>query len=150
MGSKKTPHSSPSSGNNIAETSGRDSANHFEVAGKRYKRKRPRVDDNAYQAIVSSYREDPTNKPKTREEKMALLEANCIWQGAEGGKGSDVNAAEVTRYLEISKALRTPSSTIYRIVREMVIAEFLESAAGSYLRLGPAFIKFNRIINFVS
>ena len=30
----------------------------------------------------------------------------------------------------------------------MVLAEFLESAAGSYFRLGPAFIKFNRIINF--
>ncbi len=50
--------------------------------------------------------------------------------------------------LEISKALETPSSTIYRIIREMVSAEFLESAAGSYFRLGPAFIKFNRIINF--
>ena len=50
--------------------------------------------------------------------------------------------------LEISKALETPSSTIYRIIREMVLAEFLESAAGSYFRLGPAFIKLNRIINF--
>ena len=50
--------------------------------------------------------------------------------------------------LEIAKALETPSSTIYRIIREMVLAEFLESAAGSYFRLGPAFIKFNRIINF--
>ena len=49
--------------------------------------------------------------------------------------------------LEIAKALETPSSTIYRIIREMVSAEFLESAAGSYFRLGPAFIKFNRIIN---
>ena len=50
--------------------------------------------------------------------------------------------------IEISKSLKTPSSTIYRIVREMVTAEFLESASGSYFRLGPAFIKFNRIINF--
>ena len=50
--------------------------------------------------------------------------------------------------IEISKELETPSSTIYRIIREMVLAEFLESAAGSYFRLGPAFIKFNRIINF--
>jgi len=48
---------------------------------------------------------------------------------------------------EISDKLKTPSSTIYRIVREMVLAEFLESAAGSYFRLGPAFIKFNRIID---
>ena len=30
----------------------------------------------------------------------------------------------------------------------MVTGEFLESASGSYFRLGPAFIKFNRIINF--
>ena len=45
---------------------------------------------------------------------------------------------------EISEKLKTPSSTIYRIVREMVLAEFLESAAGAYFRLGPAFIKFNR------
>ena len=30
----------------------------------------------------------------------------------------------------------------------MVSAEFLESATGSYFRLGPAFIKFDRIINF--
>lgn len=29
----------------------------------------------------------------------------------------------------------------------MVLAEFLESAAGAYFRLGPAFIKFNRTIN---
>ena len=48
---------------------------------------------------------------------------------------------------EISNELKTPSSTIYRIVREMVVAEFLESAAGSYFRLGPAFIKYNRTIN---
>ena len=48
---------------------------------------------------------------------------------------------------EISEKLKTPSSTIYRIVREMVLAEFLESAAGAYFRLGPAFIKFNRTIN---
>jgi DNA-binding IclR family transcriptional regulator len=48
---------------------------------------------------------------------------------------------------EISEKLKTPSSTIYRTVREMVLAEFLESAEGSYFRLGPAFIKFNRIIN---
>ena len=48
---------------------------------------------------------------------------------------------------EISEKLKTPSSTIYRIVREMVLAEFLESAAGAYFRLGPVFIKFNRTIN---
>ena len=48
---------------------------------------------------------------------------------------------------EISEELKIPSSTIYRTVREMVLADFLESAAGSYFRLGQAFIKFNRIIN---
>ena len=48
---------------------------------------------------------------------------------------------------EISEELKVPSSTIYRTVREMVSADFLESAAGSYFRLGQAFIKFNRIIN---
>ena len=48
---------------------------------------------------------------------------------------------------EISDKLKAPSSTIYRIVRELVLSEFLESAAGAYFRLGPAFIKFNRTIN---
>jgi DNA-binding IclR family transcriptional regulator len=48
---------------------------------------------------------------------------------------------------EISDKLEAPSSTIYRIVRELVLSEFLESAAGAYFRLGPAFIKFNRTIN---
>ena len=48
---------------------------------------------------------------------------------------------------EISQELKVPASTVYRIVREMVLADFLESAAGSYFRLGQAFIKFNRIIN---
>ena len=49
--------------------------------------------------------------------------------------------------VEISQELKVPASTVYRIVREMVLAEFIESAAGSYFRLGQAFIKFNRIIN---
>ena len=49
--------------------------------------------------------------------------------------------------LEISDKLKTPSSTIYRIVRELVLSDFLESATGAYFRLGPAFIKFNRTIN---
>jgi len=48
---------------------------------------------------------------------------------------------------EISDKLKTPSSTIYRIVRELVLSDFLESATGAYFRLGPAFIKFNRTIN---
>ena len=56
-------------------------------------------------------------------------------------KGSSLTVAK------ISEELKIPSSTIYRTVREMVLADFLESAAGSYFRLGQAFIKFNRIIN---
>lgn len=47
---------------------------------------------------------------------------------------------------EMAAALRIPSSTVYRIVREMVAAGFLESAAGSYYRLGPAFVEYDRTI----
>lgn len=48
---------------------------------------------------------------------------------------------------EIEDALGTPASTVYRIVRELVAAGFLESAAGSKFRLGPAFVEFDRTIN---
>lgn len=48
---------------------------------------------------------------------------------------------------DIEDALGTPASTIYRIVRELVAAGFLESAAGSKYRLGPAFVEFDRTIN---
>lgn len=47
---------------------------------------------------------------------------------------------------EMGAQLGTPSSTIYRIVREMVAAGFMESAAGSYYRLGPAFVEYDRTI----
>ena len=48
---------------------------------------------------------------------------------------------------EMGAHLGTPSSTVYRVVREMVAAGFLESAAGSYYRLGPAFIEYDRTIS---
>lgn len=46
----------------------------------------------------------------------------------------------------ISEYLDVPASTIYRNVRELVSKGFLESATGSYFRLGPAFIEFDRTI----
>lgn len=48
---------------------------------------------------------------------------------------------------EIEDALGTPASTVYRIMRELVAAGFIESAAGSHFRLGPAFVEFDRTIN---
>ena len=48
---------------------------------------------------------------------------------------------------QMAKAVRLPTSTVYRTVRELVAAGFLESAAGSYFRLGPTFIEYNRTIN---
>ena len=47
---------------------------------------------------------------------------------------------------EISEQLDTPTSTIYRNVRELVRAGYLESAAGSHFRLGPVFLELNRTI----
>jgi DNA-binding IclR family transcriptional regulator len=47
---------------------------------------------------------------------------------------------------EISEQLKSPASTVYRNVRELVAAGYLESAAGSYFRLGPAFLELDRTI----
>lgn len=47
---------------------------------------------------------------------------------------------------EIASALKTPTSSVYRIVRELVASDFLESAAGSHYRLGPAFLEYERTI----
>lgn len=47
---------------------------------------------------------------------------------------------------ELAIALGKPASSIYRTVRELVSDGYLESAAGSYYRLGPAFIEFERAI----
>jgi DNA-binding IclR family transcriptional regulator len=47
---------------------------------------------------------------------------------------------------DIAEALETPSSTIYRTVREMLSANFLEPAHEGHYRLGAAFIEFDRLI----
>lgn len=47
---------------------------------------------------------------------------------------------------EISEALDTSASTLYRLVREMVAVGFLESATEARYRLGPAFIEYARRI----
>ncbi len=44
---------------------------------------------------------------------------------------------------DISSALDTSSSNIYRTVRELVAAGYLESAAESHYRLGPIFLEFD-------
>jgi DNA-binding IclR family transcriptional regulator len=44
---------------------------------------------------------------------------------------------------EISDALRTSASNIYRTVRELVAAGYLEGAAESHYRLGPVFLEFD-------
>ena len=44
---------------------------------------------------------------------------------------------------EISDALGTSASNIYRTVRELVAAGYLESAAESHYRLGPVFLEFD-------
>lgn len=48
--------------------------------------------------------------------------------------------------VEIAAALSIPPSTIYRTVREMVAAEFLEPAAEGRYRLGAFFIEFDRLV----
>ncbi|MBL1240697.1 MAG: helix-turn-helix domain-containing protein [OCS116 cluster bacterium] len=45
---------------------------------------------------------------------------------------------------EMAESLEAPTSTIYRNVRELSKAGFLESAPSSRYRLGPAFVEFNR------
>ena len=47
---------------------------------------------------------------------------------------------------DIAQALATPSSTVYRTVRELLAANFLEPAQESHYRLGAAFIEFDRLI----
>lgn len=46
----------------------------------------------------------------------------------------------------IAAALGAPSSTVYRTVRELVAANFLEPAQAGHYRLGAAFIEFDRLI----
>lgn len=47
---------------------------------------------------------------------------------------------------ELSDALETSASTLYRLVREMVAAGFLESTVEARYRLGPAFVDYERRI----
>lgn len=42
----------------------------------------------------------------------------------------------------MAEALRTSPSNVYRTVRELVTAGFLEAAADSHYRLGPVFLEF--------
>lgn len=46
----------------------------------------------------------------------------------------------------IAAALGTPPSTVYRTVRALVAASFLEPAQAGHYRLGAAFIEFDRLI----
>ncbi|SHG53601.1 transcriptional regulator, IclR family [Kaistia soli DSM 19436] len=47
---------------------------------------------------------------------------------------------------EMSEALETSASTLYRLVREMVAVEMLESTVESHYRLGPLFVEYYRRI----
>ena len=116
MGSKRALLATPNAAD-VAE-SNNNSADHFHVAGKRYKRKRPRVDDMAFQASVSSYREHPTTQAQSYEKKMALLEEGCVWQGANGGSGTGVSELDVGRYLKISKGLSKPLRSVYSAIKK--------------------------------
>ncbi|MDB5571456.1 MAG: hypothetical protein JWN93_2639 [Hyphomicrobiales bacterium] len=46
----------------------------------------------------------------------------------------------------MSDALGVPSSTVYRTVRDLVAAGFLEAANDGAYRLGPAFIEYDRLL----
>jgi DNA-binding IclR family transcriptional regulator len=48
--------------------------------------------------------------------------------------------------LEIAAALAVPASTVYRTVREMLAAEFLEPITEARYRLGACFIEFDRLV----
>ena len=47
---------------------------------------------------------------------------------------------------EMADALTIPASTVYRTVRELLSASFLEPAQEGHYRLGSAFIEFDRLI----
>lgn len=46
----------------------------------------------------------------------------------------------------MSETLGVPASTVYRTVRELVAAGFLEAGHWSVYRLGPAFIEYDRLL----
>lgn len=47
---------------------------------------------------------------------------------------------------EIAEALGVPASTVYRTVRELLAASFLEPAREGHYRLGSVFIEYDRLI----
>src|SRR5918993_5811598 len=47
---------------------------------------------------------------------------------------------------EIGTALGIPTSTIYRHVRDLVQAGFLDPVTGAGYSLGPAFIRYDRVL----
>lgn len=46
---------------------------------------------------------------------------------------------------DMADALAVPQSTVYRTVRDLLVAGLLETTADSRYRLGPAFIEFDRL-----
>ena len=57
-----------------------------------------------------------------------------------------VKSAESWTVPAMSLALGAPASTLYRTVRELTNAGFLEQAGEAHYRLGPAFIEFDRLL----
>ncbi|NVO12477.1 MAG: helix-turn-helix domain-containing protein [Rhodoplanes sp.] len=47
---------------------------------------------------------------------------------------------------EMASALGQPASSVYRAVRELVAAAFLEPATEAHYRLGAAFVEFDRLV----
>lgn len=47
---------------------------------------------------------------------------------------------------EMAAALEVPASTVYRTVRDMLAAEFLEASTEARYRLGACFIEFDRLV----
>src|SRR5690349_4197799 len=47
---------------------------------------------------------------------------------------------------EMADALGIPASTVYRTIRDLVAATFLEPATEAHYRLGAAFVEFDRLI----
>lgn len=47
---------------------------------------------------------------------------------------------------DMAAALNAPASTVYRHVRELTLAGFLEQGGEAHYRLGPAFIEYERLL----
>ena len=115
MGSKRALLASPNAAD--AAESNNDSADHFHVAGKRYKRKRPRVDDMAFQASVSSYREHPTTQAQSYEKKMALLAEEKAKKAAQRAKEQpklpEATKKKINQKIRRKRRKRNTRRTIY-------------------------------------